>query len=134
MDFNGLGIILEKKNGGPSAWTRGPLAVLRFTVHDGPRIGIVAGARQNASHRRSCVRDLAVMAREARGGGGGSLPRLARDGGGAQTAGRRWTEVAAGVSQQEGARGAEVRKGGERQVRCGEAEMGAHFIRLGKRL
>jgi hypothetical protein len=48
-------------------------------------------------------------------------------------AGRRWTEVALGVPRREGARGAEVRKGGERQARCGKAETGAHFIGVGRR-
>jgi hypothetical protein len=53
-----LGIILEKKNGGPRAWTYGP------------RIETVVGARQSAAHRRSRAWDLTVMAREARGGDG----------------------------------------------------------------
>jgi hypothetical protein len=48
-------------------------------------------------------------------------------------AGRRWTEVALGVPRREGARGAEVRKGGERRARCGKAETGAHFIGVGRR-
>jgi hypothetical protein len=40
--------------------------------------------------------------------------------------------VEAGVPRREGARGAEVRKGGERRARCGEAETGARFIGVGR--
>jgi hypothetical protein len=64
--------------------------------------------------------------------GRGSLPWLAQDGGGAQTAERWWTEVAARVPRREGTRGAEVRKGGERWARCGDAETGVHFIVVGR--
>jgi hypothetical protein len=40
--------------------------------------------------------------------------------------------VAARVPRQEGARGAEMRKGGERWTRCGETETGARFIGVGR--
>jgi hypothetical protein len=40
--------------------------------------------------------------------------------------------VAAGVPRWEGARGAEVRKGGEWRAPGGEEEMGARFIRVGR--
>jgi hypothetical protein len=69
-----LGIILEKKNGELGAWTRGPLAGLRFTVHGGPQIGTVAGAHQSAARWRSRAWAVAVMAREARGGDGDLYP------------------------------------------------------------
>jgi hypothetical protein len=45
---------------------------------------------------------------------------------------RRWTEVAARVPRWEGARGAVMRKGGERRARCGEAETGGTFYRNGE--
>jgi hypothetical protein len=65
-----LGIILENKNGGPGAWTCGPLAGLWFTVHGGPWTGTEAGAHRSTAHQRSRARDLAAMAWEARGGDG----------------------------------------------------------------
>jgi hypothetical protein len=68
-----LGIILEK-NGGPGAWTHGPLARLRFTVHGGPRTGIVARARQRAAQQHSRVRDLAATMWDARGRDGDLYP------------------------------------------------------------
>jgi hypothetical protein len=63
-----LGITLEKKNGGPGTWTRGPLAGLWFTVHGGQQTGTVAGACRSAAHQLSRARDLAATVREARGG------------------------------------------------------------------
>jgi hypothetical protein len=63
--------------------------------------------------------------------GRGSLPRLARYGRGARTARRWWTEVATGVPRREGARGAEVRKGGEQRAQSGEVETGARFVGVG---
>jgi hypothetical protein len=63
-----LGIILEKKNGGPGAWTLGPLARHRFTVHSGPQTGTVSGAHRSTARRRSRAWDLVTTAREARGG------------------------------------------------------------------
>jgi hypothetical protein len=69
-----LRINLENKSSGPSAWTRGPLVGLRFTVHGAPRTGTVAGARWSAARWRSCVRDLVTTAREARGGDGDLYP------------------------------------------------------------
>jgi hypothetical protein len=64
-----LGIILEKKNSGPGAWTRGPLAGLWFTVHGVPQTGTVTGAR-----RDSRARGLTATKREARGGDGDLYP------------------------------------------------------------
>jgi hypothetical protein len=69
-----LGIILENKNGGPGAWTCGPLAGLWFIVHGGPQTRTVVGARWSVAHRHSRARDLAAMAREARGGDGDLYP------------------------------------------------------------
>jgi hypothetical protein len=63
-----------------------------------------------------------MTAQEPRGGNGDLYP------GWPET-----VEVAARVSRREGARGAEVRKGGERRTRCGEAETGARFIGVGRR-
>jgi hypothetical protein len=126
-----LGIILEKKNGGPGAWTRGPLAGLRFTVHSGPRTGTVAGARRSVAHRRSRALDLAVTAWEASGGDGDLYPDRREMAEGLGRPGWRWTEVVARVPRREGARGAEVRKRGEQRVWCGQAETGVHFIGWG---
>jgi hypothetical protein len=41
--------------------------------------------------------------------------------------------VAAGVPRREGARGVEVRRGGEQRAWCGEAETGVHCIGVGRR-
>jgi hypothetical protein len=69
-----LGIILEKKNSGPSAWTHGPLAGLRFTVHGVPQIGTVVGAHLSTARRHSRARGLTATKREARGGDGDLYP------------------------------------------------------------
>jgi hypothetical protein len=69
-----LGIILEKKNDGPGARTRGPLAGLWLIVHGGPRIGTGARAHRSVAHRRSHAWDLAAMAWDARGGDGDLYP------------------------------------------------------------
>jgi hypothetical protein len=126
-----LGIILEKRNGGPSAWTRGPLARLWFTVHGGPRTGTVAGAHRSAVHRRSRARDLTMMVREARGGDGDLYPSWH------ETAeGPRWRAmVDRGGNQCSSMRGhsrcrREERRGAVGMVwRCGD---GGAFYRVGE--
>jgi hypothetical protein len=97
-------------------------------VHGGPQPRAAAEARESTSSPAfPCVGPHHGGTGSKRRGRG-SLPRLAQDGGGAHTTGCRRREAAAERAQREGARGAEVRGGGEQRAWCGEAEARAPFI------
>jgi hypothetical protein len=111
-----------------------PWTIGRTLVHS-PRWTTDRNSGRSSPKRGSSTFPCTGPCRDGAGSkrrGQGSLPRLAQDGGGARTAGRRWTEVAAGVPRWQGARGAEVRKGGEWRASGGEEETGARFIGVGR--